>query len=226
MLNMITTYGLLLLYFGLYFIAVYASSKCNSSSMDEIVTGKGEAGVLLNRLLAGILFLGIGSVHIIIISHLEKGMFTLVRKENEPVPYWLLITFLAVLAGSFSAFKKQVMVKHQFRFFSYSFSNTYIAIRILFLAVYEIFFRAVLLFVMIRDFGIAVAVCSNIFLYVLVHWYNKKERTGSVVMGLVLCAVSIYYHSVWPAVIIHAALALSHESILILHHLKFKNEHI
>jgi membrane protease YdiL (CAAX protease family) len=67
---------------------------------------------------------------------------------------------------------------------------------------------------MIADFGAIAAVVINCFLYVLIHWFEKKERYGSLPMGLVLCAVSIYYHSVWPAIAIHAALALSHEITL------------
>jgi membrane protease YdiL (CAAX protease family) len=80
--------------------------------------------------------------------------------------------------------------------------------------VYEFFFRGMMLFVMMEDFGTEAAVIINILLYVLIHWFNKAERVGSVPMGLILCWVTIHYHSVWPAVYIHVALALSHEFTL------------
>ena len=65
---------------------------------------------------------------------------------------------------------------------------------------------------MIEDFGIAVAVFINLLLYVLIHWHSeKKERYGSVLMGLALCFLSIYYQNVWPAIVVHLTLALSNE---------------
>jgi membrane protease YdiL (CAAX protease family) len=68
---------------------------------------------------------------------------------------------------------------------------------------------------MAEDLGTATAVVINLILYALVHWFDKKERYGSVLMGIVLCSVSIYYHSVWPAIIIHLSLALSNEITLL-----------
>jgi hypothetical protein len=73
-----------------------------------------------------------------------------------------------------------------------------------------------MLFVMIEDLGVAVAVIVNLILYALLHWFDKKERVGSVLMGIILCSVSIYYYSVWPAIIIHLSLALSHEITLLI----------
>ena len=82
--------------------------------------------------------------------------------------------------------------------------------------VYEFFFRGMMLFVMIEDLGLVAAVIINLVLYTLVHWFDKKERYGSVFMGIILCSVSIYYHSVWPAIIIHLSLALSNEITLLI----------
>ena len=69
---------------------------------------------------------------------------------------------------------------------------------------------------MIEDLGTAAAVFVNLILYALLHWFNKKERYASVLMGIILCSISIYYHSVWPAIIIHLSLALSHEITLLI----------
>jgi len=84
------------------------------------------------------------------------------------------------------------------------------------LIVYEAFFRGIVLFVMIEDFGLVPAVIVNVIVYALLHWFDKKERAGSVPMGIILCSVSIYYHSVWPAIIIHVSLALSHEITILI----------
>jgi membrane protease YdiL (CAAX protease family) len=69
---------------------------------------------------------------------------------------------------------------------------------------------------MIEDIGITAAIILNLVLYMLVHWFNKQERYGSLIMGIVLCGVTIYYHSVWPAIIIHLSLSLSNEITLLL----------
>ena len=82
--------------------------------------------------------------------------------------------------------------------------------------VYEFFFRGMMLFVMMEDFGPAAAVVINLILYTLIHWLDKKERYGAVPMGIILCSVSIYYYSVWPAIIIHLSLALSNEITLLI----------
>jgi hypothetical protein len=66
--------------------------------------------------------------------------------------------------------------------------------------------------------GVVTAIIFNVTFYALVHWFDKKERYGSLVMGIVLCGVTIYYYSVWPAVIIHLSLALGHEITLLIKH--------
>ena len=76
-----------------------------------------------------------------------------------------------------------------------------------------------MLFVMADDFGIAIAVIINIVLYVLVHWYDKTERYGSVILGGILCWLSFYYHSVWPAIFVHIGLSLGYEIPLIINNL-------
>ena len=69
---------------------------------------------------------------------------------------------------------------------------------------------------MIEDLGVIPAVIVNLILYALLHWFDKKERYGSLLMGIILCGVSIYYQSIWPAIIIHLSLALSHEITLLI----------
>ena len=82
--------------------------------------------------------------------------------------------------------------------------------------VYEFFFRGMMLFIMEEDFGSATAVIINLILYTLIHWFDKNERYGAVPMGIILCSVSMYYYSVWPAIAIHLSLALSHEITLLI----------
>jgi len=226
MLPEITTYGLMMLYFFLFFMAVYASSACNSGELKDILTGNGEPGVLLNRLIAGIFFLGAGTIHLSINKNLDPEIFLPLQNKNT-FHIWLLIVAVAVIVGTFSAIKK--ITPHTFITSSVpsSFPLSFVFIRTLFLIVYEFFFRGVMLFVMIEDFGMEAAVILNILFYVLIHWFNKNERVGAVPMGLILCWVTIHYHSVWPAIFIHVALALSHEFTLFFnYHLLIKKHQL
>lgn len=129
---------------------------------------------------------------------------------------WLYIAIAAAVTGIIPGFKKIIANSNSSYSFPLYFPPVFIIVRTLFLIMYEFFFRGLMLFVMAEDFGVATAVIVNITLYVLVHWFDKQERYGSILMGAILCAVSLYYHSVWPAIIIHLALALTNEITILI----------
>jgi len=214
MLNYIITYGSLLFFFPLFFIAVYASDKCDSGNLKGVLSGKGKPDVLLRRLIAGIFFLGIGTTIILVTRDLDSNIF--IPSLSKDASLWMIIAAFAILTGTFSAYKKLSPSQEN----TYSLSPhsllSFLSIRILFLLVYEFFFRGALFFVMVEDFGVIAAVIVNIILYVLVHWFNKEERYGSVLMGGILCSITLYYHSVWPAIAIRLSLALSNEITLMI----------
>ena len=214
MLNYIITYGLLLFSFLLFFIAVYASDKCDSGNLKGVLSGKGKPDVLLRRLIAGILFLGIGTTIILVTRDLDSNIFIpSLNKDSSPC---MIIAAVAILIGTFSAFKKLSPSRENTYCLSPRSMLSFLSIRILFLLVYEFFFRGALFFMIIEDFGVIAATVVNITLYVLVHWFNKEERYGLVLMGVIFYSVTLYYHSVWPAVIIHLSLALSNEVTLMI----------
>ncbi len=95
-------------------------------------------------------------------------------------------------------------------------ANQVIAIRIVFLIVYECFFRGLLLFLAISMAGVYIAVSVNIMFYMLIHFFsNKKEILGTVPFGIILCVLSFLNESVWPAITVHLALALTYEILLL-----------
>ncbi|MEO8769075.1 MAG: CPBP family intramembrane glutamic endopeptidase [Ferruginibacter sp.] len=88
----------------------------------------------------------------------------------------------------------------------------YFIARILFLCAYEIFFRGLLLFSCIEWYGAPIAIMISTGLTVIIHVFtNKKEMLGCIPFGLILCSCCISIHAVWPAVLIHTTLSLSHE---------------
>ncbi len=92
----------------------------------------------------------------------------------------------------------------------------HIVLRSSFLISYEWFFRGLILFSCINSFGTLPAVIINLVLYALIHSFNgKKEMYGSVPFGLIVCVFTLWYQSVWPAILLHLLLSSSYEFFLI-----------
>lgn len=92
----------------------------------------------------------------------------------------------------------------------------HIVLRSSFLVSYEWFFRGCILFSCIEWLGTIPAVIINLVLYALIHSFNgKKEMYGSVPFGLMLCVFTVWYGSVWPAILLHLLLSSSHEYFLL-----------
>lgn len=100
-------------------------------------------------------------------------------------------------------------------------TNLHIALRSIFLISYEWFFRGILLFGCMSITRPTTAILINLVLYALIHGVNgKKEVLGSIPLGLLLCVLTIWCHSVWPAVVLHLILSFSYESALLSTYLK------
>lgn len=207
MLNYFITYGSMLLFYFMFFIAINTGAKKGSGKLKNVLAGKADAGVLFTQLISGIIFLGIGTIILFEKRNIDTAIISFNFRFDLFV--WLLTT-TAFLVGTFSAFKK-INPNNSIHSLPPYLPLSFILVRTLFLIVYEIFFRGVMLFIMIEDMGIVLAIILNLFFYMLVHWFHKQERYGSLIMGIVLCSATIYYRSVWPAIIIHLSLALSYE---------------
>ncbi|TRW97136.1 CPBP family intramembrane metalloprotease [Flavobacterium gawalongense] len=89
---------------------------------------------------------------------------------------------------------------------------SYFIVRVLFLFVYELWFRGFLLFDSIGWVGINAAVTGNVFLYVLLHIFNsKKEMLACIPFGILVCFLSILFNAAWPAIILHIGVSLVYE---------------
>jgi membrane protease YdiL (CAAX protease family) len=202
---LVITYSIILLSYSLFFYIIRIAQKNDNGDLKTVLTGKGSPGILLSLLSAGIVLLSIGTVGVTLTRPFNDKIFTPVV-SGSALPGWILI-IAAVLTGLFGTEKKLFLSSINIQPLSFSFPFLFILLRTLFLIFYEIFFRGIMLFCMIEDFGIAVAVFINLLLYVLIHWHSdKKERYGSVLMGLALCFITIYYQNVWPAIAIHLTL--------------------
>ena len=216
MLSYITTYGLMLFYYSLFFLAIATGHKSGGGKLKDILTGKGEPGILFTRLIAGIFFLGLCTATISAKRNIASEVFAPAWCDYQ-IQLWALIA-AAIIMGTLSASKEIFPAENSNHSLPLFLPLSFILVRTLFLIVYEFFFRGVMLFVMIEDLGVITAVIVNLILYVLIHWFDNRERYGSVIMGIILCGASIYYQSVWPAILIHLSFALSHEAFLLINY--------
>jgi len=85
-------------------------------------------------------------------------------------------------------------------------------LRFVFLICYEWFFRGLLLTSFSLWLGIGWAIIVNISLYTLIHIHKtRKEIIGCIPFGLLMCLFTVWWQSIWPAIIFHMQLAIIHE---------------
>lgn len=98
------------------------------------------------------------------------------------------------------------------------FLSMYFLLRPVYLVIYELWFRGYLLLDTTIWLGPASAVALNVFLYVLIHIFSgKKEIGGSVLLGIVMCLVTLWINAAWPAILLHLVLGLVVEGSMLLH---------
>lgn len=171
-------------------------------------------GNLIGSHIIGILWLGV--VPIILLKH--PVLKVLVGSQMPDIKYVLLYILLFTLIISIALKQsKNLNAKKQrsaegLNQLSTSFVIHYFFIRIVFLFVYEMWFRGFLLFNSINWMGIPAAVMLNVFLHVLVHIFNsKKEMLACIPFGIVVCFLSILFNAVWPAIILHIGFSMAYE---------------
>ena len=84
--------------------------------------------------------------------------------------------------------------------------------RIIFLVVYEWFFRGLLLISFCVWMGNSLGIASNVLLYTVIHFHkSRKEMIGCIPLGVLLCVFTIGWQSIWPAIIFHVQIAIINE---------------
>lgn len=86
----------------------------------------------------------------------------------------------------------------------------HISMWMLYLYAYEWMFRGILLFILSDSLGLPIAIAINCTIYALVHVpKGAGEAFGALVLGFLLCLLTLYSHSFFFAWIIHCALAIT-----------------
>lgn len=200
--------------YSLLFILSLWVWKMGSENLVAIKTAKASWKLLRLRHAGGILIMTL--IPALLLPDLPKQLLTWQAPVDVLQALTLLITGFVLL----------VLVKKQANNLSFEkpgFDKTsslqaviHLMLRSFFLVSYEWFFRGCILFSCIRLFGNIPAITINLALYAFIHSFNgKKELCGSIPFGLILCVFTLWYQSVWPAILLHLLLSLSYETAVL-----------
>jgi CAAX prenyl protease-like protein len=136
--------------------------------------------------------------------------------------FWTItsISFLKSIALFVSMFAVAVFI-HYNRLGDQSFQvspgslislRKYVLMRIAFIIMYEWFLRGLLLTETMVWIGVTPAILLNLSVYILLHAHkSRKEMIGCIPFGLLVCGLTIWWHSILPAVVLHLQLCLAYE---------------
>jgi len=208
----------LIIYIVCYVVFFVLSWMNKVNNSQNLINGEGNLasrpGNLIGSYIVGILWLG--AVPMILLK--QPVLKVLAGDQVPDISYIIffilvlaLIVFIAIKQGENRNAKYQQSVE-AFGQLSSPFLISYFILRIIFLVVYELWFRGFLLFDTITWLGMPAAVTINIFLYVLVHIFNsKKEILVCIPFGILVCFFSILFNAAWPAIILHIGFSVVYE---------------
>jgi len=211
-----TNYQILIisLCYVLLFLLCFFVRKMKSENLESEKIQAGNWALIHIRHAGGIIIMVL--IPLIFIPGMQKGLLTWPQDINQIQVIALMITGLVILILTAKAVDK---VENKIIVINRSASVNavvHIFLRNSFLVCYEWFFRGLVLFSCVSAFGIIPAVLINLLLYALIHSFSgKKEFLGSIPFGIMLCGFALWWHSVWPAILLHMLLSASYESVLL-----------
>lgn len=206
--NPIITYLLfLLVYIVLYCITRYAE-KNKSERIEDVLFNKGNPCILLRKQLMGIIILCLGVMLYIIQSANDHAIFyfNLTQTWKHLLPLIVVVTVIISILSSLTSAGNLTPAN---TLFSTVYYLQFFTGRIIFIVLYEFFFRGVLLFSIKNIAGAYCSMAINILLYVFIHHHFRKTEIIAVLFfGLLLCTITLVNNSVWAAVILHLTVTL------------------
>ena len=137
--------------------------------------------------------------------------------------FWsLMLILLLIPLTYFSARKERNLINYpqiRARIWTKKIAYINIASWALYLLGYEFLFRGVLLFPLVEHLNVWTAVAINIALYSATHIPKGYEETiGALLLGFVLCMLTIASKMIWIAYFVHVALALTNSFTALKYH--------
>ena len=165
----------------------------------------------------GVIFLGLASLLIIVLAWKEEAVsFGLGFAFLLHPPLWSYMVIPLVITASYfiSSSPANLAIYPQIRIEVWSRKIVVLSALswIAFLVAYEFFFRGFLLFASLEVLDPWAAIALNCSLYGFAH-FNKGpgETFGAIIVGVLLCYLTIHTGNIWSAVVIHSVMALSNE---------------
>jgi membrane protease YdiL (CAAX protease family) len=88
----------------------------------------------------------------------------------------------------------------------------YLVTTSVYMIVYEILLRGIILHYLVDWVGISLAVTLNTLIYAAMHLVkDRREALLCVPLGIFICWITLYTKSIWPAAVLHVIMALSFE---------------
>lgn len=145
----------------------------------------------------------------------------------NPLPYFLmqfpdristnqlvafLMTFGVISFLPWKKFSQDVTLAQHFLPATTSGIAMYASLRTVFLVTYEWFFRGLLLTSISVWLGVNWGIAITVLLYTLLHARkSRKEMFGCIPFGMIACVFTIWWQSIWPAIIFHLQIAVLNE---------------
>lgn len=180
----------------------------------------GRKANLILQICGILIFIGAGTIWQVSVN--TNGQQSEMLQMPQGLPLWpIAILACATAATGIMIARKQIRMKTTSDGPSPGTWYIYFPLRTIFIILYELFFRGVLFFATMALFSVYIAIPVNIVLYYFAHILgDRKESNGSILFGLILCAIAFYYSSFWPAAIVHLALTLSYEIPFAIHSIR------
>lgn len=195
-----------------FFGVLWLSKRFNGKRLfDE--KGPVNRSVLLLLHLAGILLFGM-----VCFTFSGEPVLQIVVGPDTPSFMLLIVTgslmIAAIILAIAAAARKPVRLTDGP--FDRFFLINYFIMRILFLCIYEMWFRGYFLTDCINSMGTPLAIMLNIGLYCLLHIVNGKQEVNACIpIGLVFCCLCIWEGAAWPAIVLHVVMAITYEIYLV-----------
>ncbi|MEP6713604.1 MAG: CPBP family intramembrane glutamic endopeptidase [Ferruginibacter sp.] len=193
----------------------YAAKKNSDKLIDTIYNG-GKECLLLKKQFWGIAALSFPVIFYFTSNHITQKLLS-ITLDGYWICLWIIAMLLSIFISNKATASQLKNLKQQNRPVTKPLNViAYFTGRIVFLFLYELFFRGVLLFSTIAIAGNVISIVINIALYTALHAYcTTKEIIATVPFGIVICLLSIASNSVWPAVLSHIIIAITTDWIIV-----------
>lgn len=178
---------------------------------------KGQMNLILFQRILGVLLFGLfPAIIILLVYKTPLSSFGFNIRINIKSFFWILaIGVIVFLVNVLTVPSRSNLSKYpQIKSLRWTYSLILLSAIswMAYLLAYEFMFRGFLFFSCVKELGAFAAISINISLYCLVHIPKGfKEAVGALILGLVLCLLTLRFGTIWAAFWIHCILALSNE---------------